>query len=649
MSTNEPSSAPPSETNVETEVKPKAEPKKNLLTPVKEAWERFPYKRSQGLFWLVVLATSTLTGAIAFQWLTGLPPVQNCRKLFKATLSDSGQLFCADQAARKGSEASLSSALELAGSITEDNPLFEQSRQLSNHWSESILVLARQKVEAGDLKKGMALAQKVPKTSTVHPSAQAMIQDWQSNWKKGDATFKKAKGAIQEQNWGLAMEQVRDLIQIGSSYWQGQADKIVKEMSIEQEAFYKIASAQQIADAGTPEDYAKAIQSISKIDPKRLARKRVGEKIEEWSVKLVDVAKFAQSNGDYEQMVDAAQKVPPTTKAAKIAASYVQLGRAGLAAKDDTLWSAIQAQALAAQIDASTPVYEASKTQRQKWEGQIQTWGQLAIAQWFAGVDQVGGYHLAVEQAAMVAPNQPRRVQAQTFIASWKKQIDSFADRQFMARAQQIAVDNTIASLQSAMTEAGKVLSGQPLRDAAQTLVAQWGDAIERIEDQPTLDQAIALAKKGDLNAAIETANKIGSNRALYRDAQAQAGQWVAQIQAVEDRPILNDADALASEGRLTEAINRASDIGGNRAMYGEAQSRIADWAERRRQIRAASEPSPAEEKPSSSSETRQSEESSSSGAESSAPAPEPPPPLGNEPPLQNGSPPPLEPLPARQ
>jgi hypothetical protein len=641
MSTNEPSSAPTSEPTLETEVDPTAEPKKTLFTPLKEAWARFPYKRSQGLFWLVALTTSTLTGAIAFQWLTGLPPKQNCGKLFKATLSDSGQLFCADQAARKGDEASLSSALELAGSIGEDNPLFEQSRQLSNHWSESILVLARQKVETGDLKKGIALAQKVPKTSEVYSNAQATIQDWQGNWQKGDATFKKAKEAIQDQNWGLAMEQVRNLVQIGSNYWQGQADKIVKEMSVEQEAFYKIASAQQIADSGRPEDFARAIQAVSKIDPKRLARKRVGEKVEEWSEKLVDVAKSAEADGNYEEMVDAAQKVPPTAKVGKVAASYLQLGRAGMAAKDDTLWSAIQAQAFAAQIDTSTPVYEQSKTKRQKWEGQIQTWGQLALAQWFAGMDQVSGYRLATEQAAMVGSNQPRRVQAQTFIASWKKQVDSFQDRQFMARAQQMAVDNTIASLQSAITEAGKVLSGQPLRDAAQTLVAQWSDGIQRIEDQPILDQAIALAKAGDLNAAIQTADKIGSNRALYRDAQARAGEWIAQIQAVEDRPILNEADALASEGRLSEAIARASDIGGNRAMYGEAQSRISDWAERRRQIRAASEPPAAER---STSRTEDSEPESAP-EQSDTPAPQPPPPLGNEPPLQNGSPPPLEPL----
>jgi soluble cytochrome b562 len=639
MSTNDPSSAPPSEPKIETEVDSAAKPENPMLKSVLSVLARFPHKRSQGLFWLVALSTSALTGVIAFSWLTALPPVPNCRKLFKPTLSDAGQLYCADQSARKGDEASLSDALQLAGSITESNPLFEQSKQLSDHWSESILVLARKKVETGDLKKGIALAQKVPKTSTVHANAQEMIQDWQGNWQKGDAIFKKAKEAIRDQNWAIAMEQVRDLVQIGSGYWQGQADKIVKEMSIEQEAFYKIAAAQEVADSGRPEDFAKAIQAVSKIDPKRLARKRVGEKIDEWSEKLVEVAKQAQSSGNYEQMIDAAQKVPPTAKVVKVAASYLQLGRAGTVVKDETLWSAIQAHAFASQIDSNTPVFEQSKPQRQKWEGQIQTWGQLAIAQWFAGIDQVSGYHMAIDQAAMVGPEQPRRTEAQTFIASWNKQISSFQDRQFIARAKQFAVDNTIASLQSAITEASKILSGQPLRDAAQTLVVQWGDAVQKIEDQPILDQAIALAKKGDLNAAIQAAGKISSSRALYRDAQARVGEWVAQIQAVEDRPILNDADALANEGRLTDAIVRASDIRSSRAIYGEAQSRISDWSERRRQIRAASEPAP--------------EPSSSPNREESAPSPEPRrriPPEPAPPPLQNnGEPPPLEPVPSDQ
>jgi hypothetical protein len=308
---NEPPSAstPPV---IEPENTPENTPEQGkFLRPISDVLTRLPRDRAQSLFWLIVLATSTLTGAIAFQWLTGLPSTPNCRKLFQATLSDSGQLYCADQAARKGDEASLSSALKLAGSIGQNDPLFEQSRQLADHWSKSILVLARRKVEAGNLKKGIELAQQVPETSPVHAEAQAMIQDWQSNWKQGEAIFQKAKKAIQDQNWGQATEQVRDLVQIGSDYWQKRADTIVAEIAIEQQAFLKISEAQSLVDSGNVDNIAKAIQAVSKIDPQRLARKRVSEKIDEWSQKLIDIAKVDQANGNYGEAMKAAQKVPP--------------------------------------------------------------------------------------------------------------------------------------------------------------------------------------------------------------------------------------------------------------------------------------------------------------------------------------------------
>lgn len=603
MSTKDPSSAPDSKPVLEAETDPVVPQNKTEQKPNSKAQAAFAAAqnfflmlspdRAKQVFWLVIVGAAGLTGAIAFQWLTGLPPTPNCGKLFKATLSDSGQLYCADQAARKGDEASLSDALELAGSISAQNPVFEQSRQLSDHWSRSLLLLARQKVEAGDLKKGVTLAQMVPKTSAVHPDAQAMIQDWQGNWKDGEAIFQKARDAIQNQDWGKATEEVRNLVQLDSDYWQNRADKIVKEISIEQEAFSKINSAQEFANSGTPEDIAQAIQLVSQIDSKRLARKRVTEKIDEWSQKLVDRAKAAQTNGDYQGVIKAAQKVPPTSKVAKEASAYLQIGRAELLPKDGTLWSALQAYALSTQIDPSTSVSEQNRDRQQKWEGQVQNWGQLAVAKWFAGLDRMSGYHAAIDQANLVTPNQPRRVEAQTLIAFWNKQINTFPDRQFIARAKQMAVDNTIASLQSAVEEASKVLSGQPLRETAQALIVQWSDTVEKIQDRPILDEALALAKKGDLNAAIQAAGKIQSDRALYRDAQTAIGGWVAQIQAVEDRPILSEAEALANQGRLSEAISRASNIGPSRALYEEAQSRIASWADQRRQIENANRPTP--------------------------------------------------------
>jgi hypothetical protein len=537
-----------------------------------------PKQKIPGFPWVIAIGVPIVTSAMAFSWLSGLPPTPNCQKILGATLATAQKLYCADQAARKRDEASLTAALKLAGSIDAGSPLYAQSEKLTNDWSRSMLLLANQKVEEGDFKKGVQLAQLVPKNTKVYPEVQQTIQDWQNNWEKGQSVFQKAREALADQDLGMAMEHVRELSQLNSPYWDRMANKVIADISIEQEAFQQINAAKDQASLGTPDDIATAMKLVSKVDSKRLAKKKAGDMIEEWSKNLVEIAKTAQSSGDYQKMVAAAEKVPPNTKVADQAQAYLQMGRAAQAGADGRLWSAIQAYALTQQINTQSPLQEVSQKDREKWESQIQNWGQLAIAQWFANFDQRTGYDLAIEQAIMVAQNQPRRVEAQTYIAQWKKLSETAPTRQFIARAKQFAFGETIMGLQLAIAEAGKILSGQPLWNDAQRLIAGWNSAIQRVQDQPILDQALALAKQGNLNDAIRTAEKIASDRALHGEAQRVIGEWVAQIQIAEDRPILNEAEAMASGGRLSEAISRAADIRPGRALYGESQSRISEW-----------------------------------------------------------------------
>ena len=105
MSTQDPSSAPDSKPVLEAEIAPvamqnRSEQKKTPKTKVEKAFATaqsflagLSPDRARQLFWLLILGAAGLTGAIAFQWLTGLPPTPHCGKLFKATLSHSGQLY----------------------------------------------------------------------------------------------------------------------------------------------------------------------------------------------------------------------------------------------------------------------------------------------------------------------------------------------------------------------------------------------------------------------------------------------------------------------------------------------------------------------------------------------------------------------------
>jgi hypothetical protein len=543
--------------------------------------------------WVVVLVVSWLTGVSAFRWLASLPPSPSCNKLLTPTMSNADRLDCADRAARKGDVESLSSALKFVGGWDKKDTLYVRASDLADEWSKAMLVLSRRTMDEGDLEQAVKMANLVPESADSYTEAQALISKWQSNREKGQTLLEEARAEIKKQEWTQASLRVRSLVELGDEYWQGRADQLLKEMAVEKEAFKIVYQAESVAQSVgqysrlRPEKLAEAIQLISQIDPKRIARDAGQDKVEEWSQDLLEIAQYQADQGNFEWAVEAAQKIPPSSLAAKDATALMQLGQAEVVAKDDDVIAYLQAWALAQQV--GDPAIKESESQEkvEEWEQQIRNFGQLELAKLFANVDSIFTYQAAIDHAKLVQTDQPQRVEAQTLIAQWQNQIETYNDRQYIATSRRFAGQKTIPGYQAAIIAARKVEIGQPLRIEAQTLVAEWENSIEKIEDQPILDQAKAKAKAGDLDEAVRIARKIESNRALYSDARSEIAGWVAQIQTAEDQPILNEADALASRGSLSLAISKASQIGYGRALYYDARSRISRWAGERDAILA--------------------------------------------------------------
>ncbi len=175
-------------------------------------------------------------------------------------------------------------------------------------------------------------------------------------------------------------------------------------------------------------------------------------------------------------------------------------------------------------------------------------------------------------------------------MAAWRREIQRIEDQSFLTLAKQLAETQTVEGLKGGMAQLVLVAQNRPRRIEAQTLLAQWTKRIEVIQDQPFLDEAIALAKQGKLSAAIEKASAIKSGRTLYAKAQDNLYQWVSELQVAQDRPILDRASELASQGSLGAAIDTASQIGYGRALYSEAAGAIGRWSA---ELRANSAPPP--------------------------------------------------------
>lgn len=551
----------------------------------------------QGWPWLIAFFISSLTGALAVLWLSRNPALPNCQSeaLIQASAA---QLYCLEQEVRQGNLGALVSALEEVSEWPQADPLASQADHLANEWSGTVLMIARQKMEAGNLERAVKLAERIPESSSVHPEAQAAVQSWQKDWQRGKQGFKTAQDALKEQNWDKASDQLKLLAQIDSAYWRDQVEALIVQIAAEKQAWQKLQQAKDLAASKYPADLAAAINKANQVDTDSYVKPKAEDSIKQWSQTLLEIAQANLQDRNWQAAIAAAEKIPADSAAYAKAKDLVQLGQAETLAQKNQLGTYLHAWALAAQIQPQRSLHEQARREMAEWETQIQNMGQLKLATTIASLDQIFSYRLAIEQAQMVQPDQPRRIEAQTLIADWRNQIERFEDRHFLARARQLAAEGTLEQLKAAIAQASKIALGRALRLDAQTLIAQWQGQIQTIQDQPILNRARRLADQGQLEAAIQAADQISPGRALYSEAQTAISRWLARIQTTEDRPLLAEAAALANQGRLTEAIALAAEIRSGRALYYEAQDNIDRWIAERSAIEAARstpEPEPPE------------------------------------------------------
>jgi hypothetical protein len=215
---------------------------------------------------------------------------------------------------------------------------------------------------------------------------------------------------------------------------------------------------------------------------------------------------------------------------------------------------------------------------------------QLQLAKTLAQVRLDPMLRLAAQMAAMVTPSRPRRLLAQTLLAEWRKDIELAEDYPVLLKARAIAQAGSKPALQAAIAQSRLVAPKRARRREAQTLIAQWTGRIQVIEDRPIIQQAQVIATAGNLAEAIRTASQIRAGRTLYPEAQSLIDTWTTEIQIAEDQKTLDRAWNLAAAGNLSAAIELAAQIAPDRPLYSQVQGEIATWARERDAIWRARE-----------------------------------------------------------
>jgi hypothetical protein len=513
-------------------------------------------------------------------WLTKLPPPTDCQNLSRLS-TDGDRLFCAQVGATSGKLEKLEAAITLVQQWSPNHPLYPESRRMLEKWSGLILEIAQQKISQGNQSEAVSVASKIPVNSPLYPEAQALIATWKQEWQRSEALVNQFREALKVQKWQQASQSMAELSTSKRKYWSiSRVDALMRQLAAEKLAWEQLEEARDLAKLNQLEQLEEAIALAGKVNPNSYVKVKAKAEQTQWSRTIVQIAVTYFDQQEYDSAVNVLERIPANTPLYQEAQDWIHLSRAFEMAKKDTLLALLDAIAAVRQIESKSPLYRKASTQATLWQSQLQDHTKLQVARLLASFDQQKTLKIAIDQATQVAPKRPQRIFAQTLIAQWRKEIQHIEDHDQLWRAKQFGERGTLKELKTAVEIASTVGLGQPLRLDAQSAIAKWNRQIQTIEDQPILDLAQAFAQRRDLIAAISTAGQIRSDRALYAQAQTAISDWVAQVQTAEDRPILEAAVALAAQGRFDVAIATISQISPERALYSQAEALKNSWIE---------------------------------------------------------------------
>jgi hypothetical protein len=347
-------------------------------------------------------------------------------------------------------------------------------------------------------------------------SGEGQWGNWRSpNWKLGIGISLSISGAIGI--WGIA--QLVMLPDLPNCWVIGFANA---------PASTKLYCGEQLSNRQTPEDLNHAINLVNSIAMDDPVRPEGDRHIERWSKDLMRLAEQEFQAGNLNRAIAIAYKIPN------------QLPMYAQVEKQVEQWRSTWKKA--------EEIYEKTEKfiSQQKWYEALTTAKKLLF---------LGNRYWEGEQYDQLV----KKLQAERETYDWangdanKKPaaagnaIDQFFDGlknkrnresiQALDRAENLADDGDIESLQAAIEAAEDVAFGSANYEKAQDRIETWQTQIERKQDLPQLQEAKQLARQGDvesLQQAIDTANEIGAGRELSDEAEDLSDEWRDRLNELE-------------------------------------------------------------------------------------------------------------------
>lgn len=534
--------------------------------------------RWQVMILLGVVTTGTVAAALLFR----LPALPNCPAIFWPFASASLRLYCAQVAANKQTVNDLLEAISLVNSLPANHPLRPEINRYLEQWSLDLLELAERTFHEGRLAEAITIATKIPNNTPAFKQVTEKTQRWQKIWSNAERIYQDAEAELRKENWRLAFRIAVELLTVGNNHWETtRFEELNRAIKISREDSTKLAKAKDRAGLGGVENLLAAIKLAQEIAPNSYVYANASKAIADFSNKVFDLAQARLDAQDFQGALEIAQQIPNVGDLEQKVQDFMYLAQAQQQAWGGTVADVEAAILTAGQVSANRPLYAQAQELISNWQLELQAIPILELAQKTATMGGIKNLTAAIAQAQEIPSTNPLWQKTERFINNWTREVQTIEDRPYLDRAQELAIAGDIPSLQAAIDTAAQIRGGRALSAQAQTNIRNWTQQLQRLQDQPLLSQAEDWASRGDLSAAVRTAEQIQSGRTLYPEAQSRIQSWQLEIRG---RQTVAKAQQIASSGTLeslTSAMQTADQVPSGSSWRPQANALIDDWSGR--------------------------------------------------------------------
>ncbi len=506
--------------------------------------------------------------------------VPNCPEIFVPMSSASLRVYCGQLAASKQTLKDLVSALSLVKDVAPNDPTRSFVDSNVQRWSLAILRLAEASYQSGNYDEAVNAAKKVPDHVPAYKIVAKRIGQWEETWNKGVALDRKTRELLNSSKWVNAYSVAVKLTHLNNHYWATtKYQELADLVQIAKADSAKLDEAHQLVKSTNVKTLLKAVEMAGKIDSKSFAHTEAQTIVSTAAKQMLKLARAKFDQNDWTGALEIANQTPESAEIKTELQDLISLSQAQSHAKNGSIAELETAISLVQSVKTNSPMYGRSQQFLSNWQLEIQDLASLQRARSVAATGNIKDLQVAINEAQHIPTSNPRGKEAAQTVTEWRKQIETVQDTPYLRAADTLAANNTVAGVQSAIAQLSQIRPGRALYPQAQQKIQQWTAEIQRAEDGPILEQAESLASSGDLNAAANMAQRIGSGRSMSAQAQERVRDWQAQLQAATN---LAAAQKLASSGTpesLLGAIQAAARVPQSSSLRAQARLEMDNWS----------------------------------------------------------------------